>query len=246
MSNKSYLFTSESVSEGHPDKVADQISDSVLDYFLAKDPYARVAVETLVTTNTIILAGEVKTIEPYTYGEINDVARNTVKEIGYSQEGFDYRRLNITNLMHDQSVDIAVGVDSTATKEEGAGDQGLMFGFANSDTEHYMPFTIYYAHKILHNISEKRKKGLIKGLLPDAKSQVTIEYVDGKPSRVHTIVVSHQHEDTLSLADVKALILPVLKEVLPGNLYNPDNCIHHINPTGRFVIGGPDGDTGLT
>ncbi len=243
---KSYLFTSESVSEGHPDKVADQISDAVLDYFLAKDPYARVAVETLVTTNTVILAGEIKTSVEYTYEEINNVARGVVEEIGYTQEGFDYRKLNITNFMHDQSADIAVGVDSTSVKEEGAGDQGLMFGYANNDTPNFMPFPIYYAHKILSSISNKRKDGKVKGLLPDAKSQVTMEYVDGKPSKVHTIVVSHQHEESLSLEDVRNIIMPILKEVLPQHLYNPDDCIHHINPTGRFVVGGPDGDTGLT
>jgi S-adenosylmethionine synthetase len=243
---QSYLFTSESVSEGHPDKVADQISDAVLDYFLAKDPYARVAVETLVTTNTIILAGEIKTAVAYTYDEINSVARGVVEEIGYTQEGFDYRKLNITNFMHDQSADIAVGVDSTSVKEEGAGDQGLMFGYANNDTQHFMPFPIYYAHKILSSISKKRQDGTIKGLLPDAKSQVTMEYIDGKPSKVHTIVVSHQHEEYLSLEEVKNIIMPILQEVLPQHLYNPDDCIHHINPTGRFVVGGPDGDTGLT
>lgn len=241
-----YLFTSESVSEGHPDKVADQISDAVLDYFLRKDKYARVAVETLVTTNTVVLAGEVKTNVDFTHEEVNHVATEVVKSIGYDQEGFDYRKLNIANYMHEQSLDIAVGVDETASKEEGAGDQGLMFGFACKETPNFMPAPIYYSHLILRTLSELRKNGSIKGLLPDAKSQVTFEYENGLPKKIHTIVVSHQHEESLTTEDVKDIIFPVLKKVLPADIYTAQDCIHHINPTGRFVIGGPDGDTGLT
>ncbi|MDR0484924.1 MAG: methionine adenosyltransferase [Alphaproteobacteria bacterium] len=246
MNKESYLFTSESVSEGHPDKVADQISDSILDFFLSHDPFARVAIETLVTTNQIVLAGEVKTNLEFSLDDINFVARDTVKKIGYEQKGFDHRTLSILNYIHGQSADIAMGVDETDSKEEGAGDQGIMFGYACNDTEVLMPFSIYYSHKILEELAKKRKSGAIKGLLPDAKSQVTLEYMNGKPLRVHTVVVSHQHEEHLSTEDVRKLIMPVIKEVLPSNLYNPDDCIHHINPTGRFVIGGPDGDTGLT
>ena len=244
---QSYLFTSESVSEGHPDKVADQISDSLVDYFLSKDPVARVAVETLVTTNQIVLAGEVKTNFDFTLEDLNMVARQTVKEIGYEQKGFDYRILKIDNYIHSQSADIAMGVDEGANKEEGAGDQGIMFGYACKDNEAYMPFAIYYAHKILQELSVLRHTKAIMGLQPDAKSQVTLEYDEnGIPKKVHTIVVSHQHDENLSQAQVKDIIMPVLAKILPESLYNPKDCIHHINPTGRFVIGGPDGDTGLT
>ncbi len=243
---QTYLFTSESVSEGHPDKVADRISDSILDYFLSRDMYARVAVETLVTTNQIVLAGEVKTNLTFTIDDLNNVARESVKKIGYEQKGFDYRTLSICNYIHGQSADIARGVDEADGKEEGAGDQGIMFGYACDETDVFMPSTICYAHKLLEVLANKRRSGEIIGLMPDAKSQVTIEYVDSIPSRVHTVVISHQHEDYLSQNDVKALIMPVLREVFPKNLYDPNNCIHHINPTGRFVIGGPDGDTGLT
>ena len=246
MVQKSYLFTSESVSEGHPDKVADQISDAILDFFLSKDPYARVAIETLVTTNQIVLAGEIKTDIEFSLDDLNHIARETVKKIGYEQKGFDHRTLSVINYVHGQSADIAQGVDETENKEEGAGDQGIMFGYACDDTDVFMPFSIYYAHKILEELAKKRKTHEVKGLLPDAKSQVTLEYIDGKPSRVHAVVVSHQHEDALSTQDVCDIVMPVIKNVLPANLYDENNCIHHINPTGRFVIGGPDGDTGLT
>lgn len=246
MVQKSYLFTSESVSEGHPDKVADQISDAILDFFLSKDPYARVAIETLVTTNQIVLAGEIKTDIEFSLEDLNHVARETVKKIGYEQKGFDHRTLSVINYVHGQSADIAQGVDESEVKEEGAGDQGIMFGYACDDTDVFMPFTIYYAHKILEELAHLRKTHAVKGLLPDAKSQVTLEYIDGKPARVHTVVVSHQHEDGLSTKDLYDIILPVIKKVLPPNLYDENTCIHHINPTGRFVIGGPDGDTGLT
>lgn len=246
MIQESYLFTSESVSEGHPDKVADQISDAILDFFMLKDPFARVAIETLVTTNQIVISGEVKTDIEFSLEDLNHIARDTVKKIGYEQKGFDHRTLSILNFVHGQSADIAQGVDETEDKKEGAGDQGIMFGYACDDTDVFMPFSIYYAHKILEELSRKRKSNDIKGLLPDAKSQVTLEYIDGVPSRIHTVVVSHQHEDSLDTKDVYNLVMPVIKSVLPSNLYDEKNCIHHINPTGRFVIGGPDGDTGLT
>jgi S-adenosylmethionine synthetase len=239
-----YLFTSESVSEGHPDKVADQISDAVLDYFISKSPYGRYAIETLVTTNKVVLAGEIKA--HINQKEIADVVVNTVKEIGYEQEGFHYQNLSIDNYLHEQSADIAMGVDEGANKEEGAGDQGIMFGYACNDTDAYMPLPIYYSHKILEELSKKRKNKTLADLLPDAKSQVTIEYKNGKPNKIHTVVVSHQHNEGRTQDDVRDMIMPVLKEVLPSALYNPNDCIHHINPTGRFVIGGPDGDTGLT
>jgi S-adenosylmethionine synthetase len=241
-----FYFTSESVSEGHPDKVADQISDSILDYFLSHDPHARVAVETLVTTNKIVLAGEVKTNFDFFVEDLSKIARETVKKIGYEQKGFDYRSLSIDNYIHTQSEDIAMGVDEADGKEEGAGDQGIMFGYACSDTENYMPATIHYAHQILHELSLRRQNHGVKGLLPDSKSQVTILYENNVPKTISTVVVSHQHEDSLDTDDVKNIILPVLQDILPKELYDAKTCVHHINPTGRFVIGGPDGDTGLT
>lgn len=244
--NKVYFFTSESVSEGHPDKVADQISDSILDYFFSHDSSARVACETLVTTNKVVLAGEIKTNFPWDKETLNNVARQTVKNIGYEQDGFHWDKLSIDNYLHTQSAHIAQGVDESANKAEGAGDQGIMFGYACDDTKEYMPYTIYYSHKILEELSKKRKSGAIVGLLPDAKSQVTIEYKDGVPLRIESVVVSHQHVEGLTQEDVRNIILPVLKEVLPSSLYNSNNCKHHINPTGLFVIGGPDGDSGLT
>lgn len=241
-----HYFTSESVSEGHPDKVADQISDAILDYFLAKDPVARVACETLVTTNKIVLAGEIKANFQWIKEEINQIALDTVKKIGYDQDGFSWKKISVDNYLHAQSAHIAQGVDEKGSKEEGAGDQGIMFGYACDDTSHNMPFTIYYSHLILEAISKKRKSGEISQLLPDAKSQVTIEYKDGVPVRIHSVVVSHQHVDGLTQDDVRKIIMPILNEVLPSSLYSQDDCIHHINPTGMFVIGGPDGDTGLT
>ena len=243
---KKYLFTSEAVSSGHPDKVCDQISDAILDYFLENDCYARTAIETLVTTNKIVLAGEVKTNFEFSIEQVNQIALNTVKSIGYDQKGFSYKTLHIENLIHSQSDDIAQGVDELNGKEEGAGDQGIMFGYACSETNYFMPAPIYYANKILRYLHTIRESNLSLGLLPDAKSQVTFEYKDGRPTRIHTVLVSHQHMDHLNQSDVKNIILPALKDILPKDLYDVKNCIHHINPTGRFVIGGPDGDTGLT
>ncbi len=241
-----YYFTSESVSEGHPDKVADQISDAVLDYFISKDKNARVACETLVTTNKVVLAGEIKANFAWSKEDINKVVVEAIKLIGYEQEGFHWKNLSIDNYLHAQSAHIAQGVDEGVNKEEGAGDQGIMFGYACDDTSELMPFTIYYSHRILEELSKKRKNNEIKGLLQDAKSQVTIEYEDGIPKRIQSVVVSHQHIEGLTQQDVEKIVMPVLKSVFPESLYNPNNCIHHINPTGLFVIGGPDGDSGLT
>lgn len=242
---KEYYFTSESVSEGHPDKVADFISDSVLDSFLEIDKEARVALETLVTSNTVVLAGEVRTDK--NWPDLREVAIEAVKQLGYEQENFNWKTLNVLNFVHQQSADIAVGVDEKDDKEEGAGDQGIMFGYACNETETLMPAPIYYSHKILRVLAEKRKQGLLpEGLLQDAKSQVTFLYENGKPTKVSKVVVSHQHEDYLSLDDVKNIIVPVINEVLTDNLYIYDHSNTFINPTGKFVIGGPDGDCGLT
>ncbi|MGV3278881.1 methionine adenosyltransferase [Rickettsiales bacterium LUAb2] len=241
---KEHLFTSESVSEGHPDKVADFISDSILDAFLAVDSEARVALETLVTSNTVVLAGEIKTNK--TWPDIGQIAIDAVKELGYEQPNFNWKTLNVMNYVHHQSADIAVGVDAADNKEEGAGDQGLMFGYACREAENYMPAAIYYSHKILRILAEKRKAGLLAGLLQDAKSQVTLRYEDGIPVKVEKVVVSHQHEEYLTTEDVKNMIIPVLNEVFGNKLYTYSDDNTFINPTGKFVIGGPDGDTGLT
>ena len=241
---RKYVFTSESVSEGHPDKVADQISDAILDMYLAKNPYARVACETLVTTNKVVVAGEVRGAE-FTTAEIEEKVRNTVKEIGYDQEGFDWRKLSIDVLLHAQSADIAMGVDSGDNKDEGAGDQGIMFGYACDETETFMPAAIYYAHKILHDISDARHRGELPDLLPDAKSQVTLLYEKGKPVMAETVLVSTQHRAGLSPADIKEMIRPyVIKSLPQGWMCSEERFF--VNPTGQFVIGGPDGDTGLT
>lgn len=243
---KNYLFTSESVSEGHPDKVADYISDRILDEFLKRDDEARTALETLVTSNTVVLAGEIKTKAEWP--ELEQIAVEAVKDLGYEQDQFHWNKLNVYNYVHHQSADIAVGVDEDAdnNKEEGAGDQGLMFGYACREAPHYMPAAIYYSHKILKQLAEKRKEGLIKGLLPDAKSQVTLLYENGMPVKVEKVVVSHQHEESLKLDDVKDIIIPVLNDIFTQKLYTYSEDNTFINPTGKFVIGGPDGDTGLT
>lgn len=242
---KNYSFTSESVSEGHPDKVADLISDSILDAFLKEDPEARVAAETLVTSNLVVLAGEART-KASTWPKLEEIARNAVKELGYEQPNFNWQTLEVVNKMHQQSADIAVGVDSADNKEEGAGDQGMMFGYACSETPGYMPAPIHYSHKILRVLAERRKSGLLaRGLLQDAKSQLTFEYKDGKPVKITKVVVSHQHSSSLNQQDVQAIIIPVLEEVLGDYYtYNAENTF--INPTGVFILGGPDGDTGLT
>ena len=242
-----YLFTSESVSEGHPDKVADRISDTVLDAFLAADPYARVACETLVTTNRIVLAGETRGPSTITREYLAHLARLAVHDIGYEQDGFSWRDAKIDVLLHEQSADIAVGVDAAGNKDEGAGDQGIMFGYACSETDALMPAPIYYAHLILRRMTELRKIGDARaaGLLPDAKSQVTLRYADGKPVGTTSIVVSTQHEDGMSQDEIKAMLRPLVSELLPEGWMCPDDQFY-VNPTGKFVIGGPVGDCGLT
>jgi len=242
-----YLFTSESVSEGHPDKVADRISDTVLDAFLEADPYARVACETLVTTNRIVLAGETRGPGSVTHELLAHLARMAVQDIGYDQEGFSWRNADISVHLHAQSAHIAQGVDAAGNKDEGAGDQGIMFGYACTETPDLMPAPLYYSHLILRRISELRrsKDKTVAGLLPDAKSQVTLRYVDGKPVGVTSVVVSTQHEEGLTQEQVRALVQPIVATSLPDGWTVPDDELY-VNPTGTFVIGGPDGDFGLT
>ena len=242
-----FLFTSESVSEGHPDKVADRISDTVLDAFLAADPLARVACETLVTTNRIILAGETRGPDSVTPEHLMHLAREAVRDIGYDQDGFSWRHAHVECHLHAQSQDIAAGVDSAGNKDEGAGDQGIMFGYATTETPSLMPAPIHYAHLILRTINERRKSGdsRVAGLLPDAKSQVTLRYVDGKPVGATSVVLSTQHEAGMSQPDIHAAVRPLIAEALPDGWMCADDELY-INPTGNFVIGGPDGDCGLT
>ena len=242
-----YLFTSESVSEGHPDKVADRISDTVLDAFLTADPYARVACETLVTTNRVVLAGEVRGPETVTPEYLAHLTRLAIHDIGYDQAGFSWKNAVIDVHLHAQSADIAVGVDSAGNKDEGAGDQGIMFGYACSETDALMPAPIFYAHLILRRISELRrnKDVAVAGLQPDAKSQVTLRYVDGKPVGATSVVVSTQHDEGLDQAAIKRMLMPLIESSLPPGWMPPDHEIY-VNPTGTFIIGGPDGDCGLT
>ena len=242
-----FLFTSESVSEGHPDKVADRISDTVLDAFLAADPYARVACETLVTTNRIILAGETRGPDTVTHEYLTHLARLAVHDIGYDQDGFSWRDAAVCCHLHSQSTDIAMGVDASGNKDEGAGDQGIMFGYACTETETLMPAPIFYAHLILRRISEMRRNHdlAVAGLRPDAKSQVTLRYVDGKPVEATSIVVSIQHEPGLDQSEIKQMLRPIVESSLPEGWMCPDAGFY-VNPTGKFVTGGPDGDCGLT
>ena len=245
MQNK-YLFTSESVSEGHPDKVCDRISDRVVDSYLSKDPVSRVACETLTTTNKVILAGEIRgpKIEKE---EIISKVRECIKDIGYDQDGFSWKTANIETHLHEQSADIAMGVDSKDNKDEGAGDQGIMFGYACNETDELMPAPIYYSHKILRLIAEDRKNGILKGIEPDSKSQVTMLYNNEKPIKVTSVVISTQHSKDLNQEKVREAIMPYIKKSIPENfLTNLDPKEIYINPTGQFIIGGPDGDTGLT
>ena len=247
MSRANYLFTSELVSEGHPDKVCDRISDSVVDLYLAADPYSRVAIETLVTTNRIVMAGEVRGPETVTPELIEEAARRAVREIGYEQKGFHWRDAEFEYYVHEQSADIARGVDADAEggKDEGAGDQGIMFGYACRETEPLMPAPIFYAHRILHEMAKARHTGVTPELGPDAKSQVTLVYEDGKPVRAHSVVVSTQHGEDVSQERVQEIVRGFVDEVMPKGWVN-GHTKFHINPTGRFVIGGPDGDTGVT
>ncbi|MEM8760930.1 MAG: methionine adenosyltransferase, partial [Pseudomonadota bacterium] len=253
MARGNYLFTSESVSEGHPDKVCDQISDAIVDMLIAKEPEARIAVETAATTNKVVMMGEVK-ISPdnaVSDEEMVEAARRTIREIGYMQKGFHFKTADIDCYVHEQSADIAQGVDAAENKDEGAGDQGIMFGFATNETPELMPAPILYSHRILRLMAEARHSGEAALLGPDAKSQVTMEYRDGKPVRANTVVVSTQHaeHDTggrqLTADDVRGIVAPYVEQALPEG-YIDAETVWHVNPTGRFVIGGPDGDAGLT
>jgi S-adenosylmethionine synthetase len=259
----SFLFTSESVSEGHPDKVADQISDSIVDLFLSKDPEARVACETLTTTQLVVLAGEIRCKGVYendawaegALEEIEATVRNTVREIGYEQSGFHWESFLFQNNLHGQSAHIAQGVDETADKDEGAGDQGIMFGYASDETPDFMPATLDYSHKILERLAANRKSGLAPFLEPDAKSQVTLRYSNERPVEATAIVVSTQHApgyywhngegDEALYTQLRKHVLGVIADVIPSELLTA-NTVYHINPTGRFEIGGPDGDAGVT
>ena len=241
-----YLFTSESVSEGHPDKVCDRISDMVVDSYLSKDPVSRVACETLTTTNKVVLAGETRGPKIDKDELINKV-RDCIKDIGYDQEGFSWKTANIETFLHEQSADIAMGVDSKDNKDEGAGDQGIMFGYACNETEELMPAPIHYSHKILRLMAEDRKKGSLKGIEPDSKSQVTMLYENEKPIKVTSVVISTQHSKDLNQEKVRESIIPYINKSIPENfLSDLDPKEIYINPTGQFIIGGPDGDTGLT
>ncbi len=246
MSKNNYLFTSESVSEGHPDKVCDRISDMVVDLYLSKNPESRVACETLTTTNKVVLAGEIRGPE-IDKDDLVQKVRNCIKEIGYDQKGFSWKTANIETHLHAQSSDIAMGVDSKGNKDEGAGDQGIMFGYACKETEEFMPAPIHFSHKILRLMAEDRKKGSLKGIEPDSKSQVTMLYEGKKPIKVKSVVISTQHSKDLNQDDVKNLIIPYIKKSIPNEyLQDLNNKEIYINPTGQFIIGGPDGDTGLT
>jgi len=255
LARQSYLFTSESVSEGHPDKVCDRISDEIVDLFYREgpkagfDPWAiRAACETLATTNHVVIAGETRGPATVTNEHITEVARRAIRDIGYEQDGFHWQTAKVQILLHPQSADIAQGVDSGGNKEEGAGDQGIMFGYATRETPDLMPAPIYYAHKILEDLTKARKarEGDAAKLGPDSKSQVTVRYEGGKPVGVTQIVVSHQHTvETLTSKDVRAIIEPYVRKTLPDGWIGKDT-VWHINPTGKFYIGGPDGDAGLT
>ncbi len=246
MSKKSYLFTSESVSEGHPDKVCDRISDMVVDTYLSKEPFARVACETLTTTNKVVLAGETRGPEIKKDDLIQKV-RNCIKDIGYEQKGFHWKNCNIDVHLHSQSADIAMGVDSKGNKDEGAGDQGIMFGYACNETEVLMPAPIYYSHKILELMAKDRKNGSADKLEPDSKSQVTMMYENGKPKKITSVVISTQHSPKVNQSQVKEIVRPYLEKSIPKELLSGlKEEEFYVNPTGQFIIGGPDGDSGLT
>ena len=245
MSPRDHLFTSESVSEGHPDKVSDRISDAVVDAYLTADPYSRVACETLTTTNRIVLAGEVRGPADFDPADMEEVARHAVRDIGYEQAGFHWKNADVSVLLHMQSADIAMGVDSSGNKDEGAGDQGIMFGYACTETPELMPAPIFYSHAILRSLAEARHSGAEPGLGPDSKSQVTLLYSAGVPVKATSIVVSTQHDAALDQDAVREIVRPHVVNVLPDGWMCPEDEFY-VNPTGRFVIGGPDGDCGLT
>ncbi len=247
MTDKNYYFTSESVSEGHPDKVCDRISDMVVDTYLGAEPQSRVGCETLTTTNKVVLAGEVRGPE-IKKEELIQKVRDCIKDIGYNQEGFTWKEATkIESHLHSQSSDIAMGVDASGNKDEGAGDQGIMFGYACNETDVLMPAPIHFSHKILRLMAQDRKKGIIKGIEPDSKSQVTMLYEDNKPTKVTSVVISTQHSKDLDQKKVKDLIYPYISKSIPKDLIQDlDEKNIYVNPTGQFVIGGPDGDAGLT
>ena len=250
MTRSTYVFTSESVSEGHPDKVCDRISDAVLDAFLAEEPEARVACETFATTNRVVIGGEVglsdkEKLSSY-MGRIDEIARACIKDIGYEQDKFHHETVEVTNLLHEQSAHIAQGVDAADNKDEGAGDQGIMFGYATNETEELMPAPIQYSHAILRRLAQVRKDGTEPTLGPDAKSQLSVRYENGKPVGLTSIVLSTQHlDEAMTSDDVRLVVEPYIRETLPEGWITPDTA-WHVNPTGKFVIGGPDGDAGLT
>ncbi|PCJ77017.1 MAG: methionine adenosyltransferase [Rhodobacteraceae bacterium] len=245
MARQNYMFTSESVSEGHPDKLCDRISDAVLDAFLAEDPEARVACETFATTDRVVVGGEVRGPQSV-IDSVEDIARKCVRDIGYEQEGFHWKTLKMNNYLHEQSSDIAQGVDAAGNKDEGAGDQGIMFGYAVDETKELMPAPIHYAHAILSRLAEVRKSGAEPTLGPDAKTQLSLQYVDGKPVSVSSIVLSTQHlDEKMTSEDVRDVVEPYIRDILPESWITPKTA-WHVNPTGKFVIGGPDGDAGLT
>ncbi len=241
----SYIFTSESVSEGHPDKICDQISDAIVDACLAENPEARCGIETMACTNQVVVAGEFRDADGVTRQRMEEIARQVVKDIGYQQRGFSWNTFEMANYVHQQSADIARGVDSGENKDEGAGDQGLMFGYACRETPDLMPATLYYSHRILQALSEGRRSGKFAGLEPDAKSQVSLEYKDGKPVRATSIVVSTQHHAGMEQSAIRDLVRDVVTEILPKG-WMPSEEQFFVNPTGQFIIGGPDGDSGLT
>ena len=246
MQKNNFLFTSESVSEGHPDKVCDRISDMVVDSYLSKDPFSRVACETLTTTNKVVLAGEVRGPK-INKEEIISKVRECIKDIGYDQKGFSWKSADVQTFLHEQSSDIAMGVDAKDNKDEGAGDQGIMFGYACTETEELMPAPIHFSHKILRLMAEDRKNNILKGIEPDSKSQVTMLYENDRPIKVTSVVISTQHSKDLNQENVKELIIPYIKKSIPSEYIKDLNQKEiYINPTGQFIIGGPDGDTGLT
>jgi S-adenosylmethionine synthetase len=245
VARSSYLFTSESVSEGHPDKVCDRISDAIVDTYLAADPYSRVAVEAMATTNRVFLAGETRGPASISSQVLEQVVRHAIKDIGYEQDGFHWQKAKVETFIHPQSSDIAQGVDARGNKDEGAGDQGIMFGYACRETDRFMPAPIYFAHNILRSLAEARHSGAEPGLGPDAKSQVTLQYEGGKPFRATSIVVSTQHSPDLDQEAVREIVRPHVVNTLPAGWMCPEEEFY-VNPTGRFVIGGPDGDAGLT